>query len=125
MAKHSEREAAEINNLHYEKPSCTIPSFPIRIRGISMSSPFGAKMALEKELERYTKMKPELLKNHKDKFVLIRGEEFIGAYDSAENAYTEGVKRFGREPFLVKKVTEQEEVYRNQALALGLMHARL
>lgn len=82
-------------------------------------------MALEKELALFAKMKPELLKNHKGKFVLIRGEEFLGTYDSAENAYGEGVKRFGRETFLVKKVTEQEEVYRNQALALGLMHARL
>ena len=82
-------------------------------------------MALEKELALFAKMKPELLKTYGGKFVLIRGEEFIGAYDSAENAYSEGVKRFGREAFLVKKVTEQEEVYRNQALALGLMHARL
>jgi hypothetical protein len=81
-------------------------------------------MALEKELALFAKMKPDLLKNHGGKFVLIRGEEFIGAYDSAENAYAEGVKRFGRESFLVKKVTEQEEVYRNQALALGLTHAR-
>lgn len=81
-------------------------------------------MALEKEQALYAKMKPELLKNHEGKFVLIRGEEFVGAYDSAANAYSEGVKRFGRELFLVKKVTEQEEVYRNQALALGLINAR-
>jgi len=90
-----------------------------------MSSSSGAKMALEKELELFAKMKAELLKNHEGKFVLIRGEEFIGTYDSADNAYTEGVKRFGCETFLVKKISEQEEVYRNQALALGLMHARL
>jgi hypothetical protein len=82
-------------------------------------------MALERELALFAKMKPELLKNHEGKFALIRDEEFLGAYDSVENAYAEGVKRFGREPFLVKKVSEQEEVYRNQALALGLMHARL
>jgi hypothetical protein len=82
-------------------------------------------MSLEKELTLFAKMKPDLLKIHSGKFVLIRGEEFIGAFDSAENAYAEGVKRFGRETFLVKKVTEQDEVYRNQALGLGLMHARL
>lgn len=81
-------------------------------------------MGLERELALFAKMKPELLKNHEGKFVLIHGEDFWGAYDSAENAYAEGVKRFGREVFLIKKVTKQEEVYRNQALALGLMHAR-
>lgn len=81
-------------------------------------------MSLEKELALFTRLKPELLKNHEGKFALIRGEEFIGAYDSAENAYAEGVKRFGCEPFLVRKVSAQEEVYRNPALSLGLMHAR-
>ena len=89
-----------------------------------MSSASGAKMALDKELALFSRIKSELLKNHEGKFVLIRGEEFIGTYDSVENAYTEGVKRFGCEPFLIKKISEQEEVYRNQALALGLMHAR-
>jgi len=82
-------------------------------------------MALEQELALYEQMKPELLKNHEGKFVLIRHDQFLGAFDSAENAYTEGVKRFGREVFLVKKVTKEDEVYRNQALALGLMHARI
>jgi hypothetical protein len=81
-------------------------------------------MALEKEIALYEKMKPELLKNHMGKFALIHGEEYIGSYDSAVNAYGEGVKRFGREPFLVRKVSEPEEVYRNQALSLGLIHAR-
>jgi hypothetical protein len=82
-------------------------------------------MALEKELALFEKMKPELLKNHEGKFALIHGEEFLGTYDSAENAYAEGVKRFGRETFLVKKISATAEVYRNQALALGLMHARI
>jgi hypothetical protein len=82
-------------------------------------------MPLEKELALYGKMKADLLKTYDGKFVLIHGEEFCGAFDTAENAYSEGVKRFGQEPFLVKKVTAQEEIYRNQALSLGLMHARL
>jgi len=82
-------------------------------------------MALEKELARFAALKAELLKNHGGKFVLIRGEDFCGAYDTAENAYTEGVKRFGREPFIVKQVLEQEPVYRNQALSLGLINARI
>ena len=43
----------------------------------------------------------------------------------AENAYGEGVRLFGRKPFLIKKVTDQPEVYRNQALSLGLINARL
>jgi hypothetical protein len=84
-----------------------------------------SSMALEKELAQFAKIKPDLLKNHEGKFALIHGEDFLGAYDSAENAYTEGVRRFGRSSFLVKKISEHDEVYRNQALSLGLMNARL
>lgn len=82
-------------------------------------------MALETELSYFTKIKEDLLKNHPGKFALIKGEELVGVFDTPANAYDEGVKKFGREPFMVKRVSETEEVYRNQALALGLMNARL
>ena len=82
-------------------------------------------MPLETELGVFARMKAQLLTSYEGKFVLIHGEEFVGAFDSAENAYAAGVGHFGQEPFLVKKVTPQEEVYRNQALSLGLIHARL
>ena len=80
---------------------------------------------LERELAHFSSIKDELLKNHPNKFALIKGEEFIGAFDSAANAYEEGVRRFGRDVFLVKRISEKEEVYRNQALSLGLIDARL
>lgn len=82
-------------------------------------------MPLDTELATFEKMKPDLLSNHAGKFALIKGEEFIGSFDTADNAYARGVERFGREPFLVKRITQQEEVYRNQAFFLGLMNARI
>lgn len=82
-------------------------------------------MALETELEYFAKMKAELLRNHEGKFVLIHGNELCGSFDSAESAYNAGVEKFGLEPILVKKVTQVEEVYKNLALSLGLMNARL
>jgi len=82
-------------------------------------------MPLETELALFEKLKPELLKNHEGKFALIHGSDFIGAFDTAENAYADGVKRWGRDSFLVKKIAAKEEVYRNQALSLGLIHARI
>ena len=82
-------------------------------------------MPLEKELETFNKLKDELLKTYKDKFALIRGEEFVGAFDTPDAAYQAGINKFGKEHFLVKRVAEKEEVYRNQALILGLMHARI
>ena len=82
-------------------------------------------MALEQELATFDRLKTQLLENHTGKFALIKGEEFIDAFDTADNAYQEGVTRFGREPFLVKRISQTEEVYRNQALFTGLMHAHL
>jgi hypothetical protein len=82
-------------------------------------------MSLEKELATYEKMKADLLKAYEGKFALIHGEDFLGAYDTAENAYAEGVKKFGQASFLVKQVAKQDAVYRNQALSVGLLHARI
>jgi hypothetical protein len=82
-------------------------------------------MALDIELATFSRMKEELLAVHRGKFALIHGEDFIGAFDSAENAYKDGLVKFGRNPFLVKLIIEQEETYRNFALSSGLMHARI
>lgn len=83
-------------------------------------------MPLETELAYFEKIKEDLLTKYDGKFALIFGEEFIGAFDSPENAYAEGIKRFQKqvEPFLIKRISKTEEVYRNQALLLGLMNAR-
>ena len=80
---------------------------------------------LELELETFNAMKDDLLKNHRDKFALIKGDQFLGAFDNPGNACEEGLRKFGREPFLVKRISEVEEVYRNQALSLGLIDARI
>jgi len=82
-------------------------------------------MALEKELEYFQSVKSELLKNHKGKFALIKDDKFIGAFDSPDNAYAEGVKQFGQGIFLVRRISEVEEVHRNQALSLGLVNAHI
>jgi hypothetical protein len=82
-------------------------------------------MPLEKELALFETKKAELLKTHEGKFALIHGDQFVDAFDTAENAYDEGVKQFGKEPFLVKKISPDPEVYRNQAFMLGLMNARI
>jgi hypothetical protein len=82
-------------------------------------------MPLEKELAFFESKKDELFKVHPGKFALIHGEEFLGAFDTPENAYGAGVEKFGNGPFLVKRISPEPEVYRNQALMLGLMNARI
>ena len=82
-------------------------------------------MPLDTELATFEKIKADLLRNHSGKFALIKGENFVGAFDTPDNAYAEGVGLYGRDPFLVKRIAEHEEVYRNQAFVPGLMNARI
>jgi hypothetical protein len=82
-------------------------------------------MALEQELATFERLKADLLTTHAGKFALIKGQDFIGAFDNPANAYQEGITRFGRDEFLVKRISAEEEVYRNQALYSGLINARL
>jgi hypothetical protein len=65
---------------------------------------------LEKERLYFESHRTEFLEKHENLFVLIKGEQMIGAFPDAESAYTEGISRFGMEPFLVKQVLRTEPI---------------
>ncbi len=64
---------------------------------------------LQTELEYFQKHKPEYLKLYKGQFVLIKGEEFAGAFTTEAEAYKAGLERFGNEPFLIKQVLDTDQ----------------
>lgn len=61
-------------------------------------------MALETEIAAYEGRREELEKHHMGKFVVFHGDEFIGAFDTLDNAAAEAVRRFGRGPYLIRQV---------------------
>lgn len=65
--------------------------------------------ALTKETETYKKLLPALLVNQ-GKFAVIHGDKLIGAYDSYEDALKIGYKECGMNPFLVKKISAEENI---------------
>ena len=65
--------------------------------------------ALTKETETYKKLLPSLLINE-GKFSVIHGDKLIGAYDSYEDALKIGYKECGINPFLVKKISAEENI---------------
>ena len=69
-------------------------------------------MALEKELATFAAQRDELVREYAGKFALIHGGNFLGAFESAENAYQEGRKSFERGHFLVKLISEGETLVR-------------
>jgi hypothetical protein len=78
---------------------------------------------LETELAYYKAHKDEWLKSHRERFVLVKGEELVGTFDTYEQAIREGARRFGLANFLVRRVTEPEEPLSVPALTLGLLGA--
>ncbi|MBI3626446.1 hypothetical protein HY224_00155 [Candidatus Uhrbacteria bacterium] len=67
-------------------------------------------MGLEKEIKVYEQKKEQLLRENKGKFVLIKGEKIESIYTSYEDALAEGYKKFGNQEFLVKEITENENI---------------
>jgi hypothetical protein len=80
---------------------------------------------LQTELEYFQKHKQEYLKLYKNQFVLIKGDEFAGAFTTEAEAYKAGLKRFGNEPFLIKQVLDGDEAVSYPALTVGVIHVGL
>ena len=77
----------------------------------------------QKELEYYRANKDDMLKHHENQFVVIKGNRFIGAFTTEQEAYEAGLKELGNVPFLIKRVTKEEEIVRFPALSIGIVNA--
>lgn len=65
---------------------------------------------LERERQVYESHLEEWRRSQLGKFVLIKGEDVLGFFDSLEAAFNEGIARFRLEPFFVKQITRGEVV---------------
>jgi hypothetical protein len=79
---------------------------------------------LESEQKYFDEHKDELVEKYLDRFVLIKGEELVGVFNTVEEAISEGARRFGLSSFMVRQVSKEAEaeVY-IPALSLGLLNA--
>ncbi|MBM0105861.1 hypothetical protein JM946_14065 [Steroidobacter sp. S1-65] len=64
---------------------------------------------LEQEIATYNRRLPELLAQQ-GKFVLIKGDDLGGTFDSYQDALTAGYQRYKLNSFLVKRITAVERV---------------
>jgi hypothetical protein len=85
------------------------------------SAPLNAE--LDTELRFFEKNRAEWLKRAPGKWALVKGEALVGTFDTAENAYIEGVRRFGNVTFLVKQILASDPVESSPALMLGVLNA--
>ncbi len=67
---------------------------------------------LEKELEVYRLNKANLqLKNANGGFVVIKGEEILGVWETRLDALKIGIEKYGNVSFLIKNIDENNEVF--------------
>ncbi len=64
---------------------------------------------LDKEYNYYLAHKESLYERYTDKYIVIKGEEIVGSYDSQETALTEATKKYDVGSFLIQKVSLKEE----------------
>lgn len=65
-------------------------------------------MALEREVETYKEHFQDLVKNHEDQIVIIKGDKILGFCNDYESALSFGYQNCGLESFLMKKVERNE-----------------
>jgi hypothetical protein len=78
---------------------------------------------LEKELAFYEKNLENWLSIYPGKFVLVKGEELVGVYDTNEQALITGASLFGLASYLIRRVEKSKEDIKLPALTLGLLYA--
>ncbi len=67
--------------------------------------------ALEAEFRYYREHQKELVKDHDGKFVVIRGSEVLGVFDTYEQAYADTVQEHPLGTFLIQRVGPGDENY--------------
>lgn len=78
---------------------------------------------LEQEIKFYQDNLEAWLTNFAGKFVVVKGNELIGVFDTIDAALSEGARRFGLNSFLVRRVERTPQEIRIPALTLGLISA--
>ena len=86
-----------------QRPEETESSAPEPSRG--ERRPF---LGFDREIATYERYKPELLEMADGKWVVVVGDEVVGAFDDIVQAERAGLKRFGPGPLYIKQVLTQD-----------------
>ena len=70
-----------------------------------------AEGLLKAEISYYDEHTEELLLTYPNRFVLIHGDQLIGDFESRSDAVAEGVRRYGRGPFLVRRTGDKQRKF--------------
>lgn len=74
---------------------------------------------LDLEIRTFEARRSELLGRAAEKFVLIKGDQVLGIFESQADALNDGYGRFGNQPFLVKQVLDVDVLQNYQFVRSG------
>ena len=78
---------------------------------------------LDVERKYFQDRQEELLKAYPGKFVVIRDQRVVGAFETLQDALSIGTREFGLSPFLVRRTDEPIREVCIPALNLGILRA--
>ncbi|SEG53738.1 hypothetical protein SAMN05421819_3377 [Bryocella elongata] len=81
-------------------------------------------MALEIEIARYNELLPQLLETSEGKIAVIKGQEFLGAFETMDEAYQALLPKYGFVQCLMRTIRAQQPVYDLTNLHLGLIRVQ-
>jgi hypothetical protein len=77
-------------------------------------------VTLQPELEVFERHRFELLERAAGKYVLVKGPDIIGTFETEVEAIREGYQRYGNDAFLVKHVLEADVPLNFASFHLGV-----
>ena len=66
--------------------------------------------ALARNIASFEAMRDELEKQHLGKFVVFHEGQFVGSFDTLDNAAREAVSKFGHGPYLIRRVGDPASI---------------
>ncbi len=81
------------------------------------------KKSIEKEFDYYLKHQSDLVKSYNGKFIVLKGDKVIGAYDSHADAYNETIRTDSLGTFLIQHCLPGSESYSQTFHSQVIIHA--
>jgi hypothetical protein len=78
---------------------------------------------LDSERQYFMDNRDELLQRYPGKFVVVKDQRLLGAFDTIQDALSAGAREYGMSSFLVRRTDEQPDEVSIPALTLGILRA--
>jgi hypothetical protein len=78
---------------------------------------------LETEITFFRESVKDWISAHAGKVALVKDDRLVGVFDNESTALSEGARLFGDQPFLVRRIQEDEQPFSVPAYTLGILSA--